>query len=88
MSRNNRTRIPAGGNLVDCWRDAEKLGCTVGPVAGTGEIRFEHPIIPESVRVDGRRKDAPRRLTCWLNKLIRALSKTASGLNRASRSPL
>lgn len=72
MSKNNR--IPAGGNLADREKDARKLGCIVGPVAGTGEIRFQHPMIAESVRVDGRRKDAPRQLTCWLNKLARVLS--------------
>jgi hypothetical protein len=58
-------------NLIDCKKIAKNLGCEVQPVDGTGETRFSHPNIKKSVRVDGRRKDAPRALTAWLNRVIR-----------------
>jgi hypothetical protein len=61
----------SGLNLLDCIRLAKRFGCDVQPVKRTGEIRFTHPNIEKSVRVDGRRKDAPRALTAWLNRLAR-----------------
>ena len=69
MSKLNRTYCESGVNLLDCVRIAKQLGCDVQPVNGTGEIRFSHPNIQKSVRVDGRRKDAPRALTAWLNRI-------------------
>lgn len=69
MSKNCRTRCVRGANLADCERIARQCGCEVAPVKGTGEIRFSHPKMPKSVRVDSRRKDAPRALTTWLNHL-------------------
>ena len=69
MLKSHRTRCVRGVNLADCERIARQLGCDVQPVNGTGEIRFSHSTIPNSVRVDRRRKDAPRALTTWLNHL-------------------
>ena len=61
----------SGLNLLDCIRLARRFGCDVQPVKRTGEIRFTHPKIEKSVRVDGRRKDASRALTAWLNRVAR-----------------
>jgi len=69
MSTYDQTRIVSGVNLLDCQKIAKRLGCDIQTVTGTGEIRFSHPKIRKSVRVDGRRKDAPRALTAWLNRI-------------------
>jgi hypothetical protein len=71
MPQSKRTLCVSGVNLVDCERIAKQLGCDVEPVNGTGEIRFTHPNVEKSVRVNGRRKDAPRALTTWLNHICR-----------------
>jgi hypothetical protein len=71
MAKSNWTLCTSGINLLDCERIAKRLGCAVRLVNGTGEIRFAHPKIQKSVRVDGRRKDAPRALTAWLNRVYR-----------------
>jgi NACalpha-BTF3-like transcription factor len=67
MSTYDPTRIASGANLRDCEKLAKQLGCDIETVNGTGEIRFSHPTIQKSIRVGGRRKDAPRALTAWLN---------------------
>jgi hypothetical protein len=69
MSSDDQTRIVSGVNLLDCEKIAKQLGCDIQPISRTGEIRFTHPKIQKSVRVDGRRKDAPRALTTWLNRI-------------------
>jgi len=74
MLKNCPNRFSVGGNLTNCQKDARKLGCAVEAVDRTGEIRFSHPSIPQSVRVDSRRKDAPRQLTRWLNRVVRAIT--------------
>lgn len=70
MSKNCRYRFSSGINLTSCEKDARLLGCTIEAVAGTGEIRFSHPSVAQSVRVDSRRKDAPRQLTAWLSRVL------------------
>lgn len=77
MSKNSHIRFVAGENLRHCLKSAQKLGCTVEVVHRTGEIRCSHPTVPESVRVDRRRKSSPRALTCWLNHLVEALAGAA-----------
>jgi hypothetical protein len=69
MPKSNRTRVLIGANLLDCENVAKRLGCNVEPVNRTGEIRFTHPNVQKSMRIDGRRKDAPRALTAWLNRI-------------------
>jgi hypothetical protein len=80
MAKNYQSRLAAGTNLADCKKFARSLGCAVDTVRGTGELRFIHQSVPGSVRVDHRRKDAPRALTTWLNHLaaiLRAIRRTA-----------
>jgi len=55
-------------NLREALELAEQLGCTVGPVRRTGEIRVSHPAIRKAVRLNGRRKDAPRSLVTLLRQ--------------------
>jgi hypothetical protein len=78
MSTDDPTRIASGVNLLDCEKIAKQLGCDVQSVIGTGEIRFSHPKIQKSIRVDGRRKDAPRALTAWLNRVCRCVLANAA----------
>lgn len=54
-----------GTNLLDLVRLAPELGVEVTNVRRTGELRFRHPALTTSVRVNGRRKDAPRALTAF-----------------------
>jgi hypothetical protein len=49
------------------------LGGRVEVVRRTGEIRYSHPLLAESPRADGRRKDASKRLSqfvCKIEKLM------------------
>jgi hypothetical protein len=56
-------------NLIDAERAARSLGVTVLKVYRTGEIRFMHPSFTRSVKVNERRKDAPRALLVALRKV-------------------
>jgi hypothetical protein len=48
---------------------ARSMGCRVKKVRRTGEIRVSHDLQEKSVKVNERRKDAPRALTTWLKRL-------------------
>jgi len=69
MTKRCPARITRGLNLAECIRAAQQLGCQVEPVHGTGEVRFAHPSMLKTVTVNRRRKDAPRKLTHWINCL-------------------
>jgi hypothetical protein len=56
----------AGGNRLNAFRRARDMGCSITPINGTGEYRVSHPLLRLSVRVNGRRKDAPRHLIVYL----------------------
>lgn len=45
---------------IECW---VALGGHVEPFAGTGELCLRHPLIERPLRINGRRKDAPRSVT-------------------------
>lgn len=51
-----------GMNLRDAVYEARELGAVIEPVRRTGELRFTFPGLP-AVRVNARKKSAPRRLT-------------------------
>lgn len=57
-----------GMNLRDAIRDAKLLGCQVFKARRTGELVFRNPN-GDKVRVNGRRKDAPKSLTSFLNRM-------------------
>lgn len=62
----------AGLNLRAAIQIAERLGCCIQPVRRTGEIRFSHRLLLSTVRVNRRRKDAPRSLSGWLKDVVSA----------------
>jgi hypothetical protein len=61
-----------GCNLREALIHATQLGCEVEYVNRTGEVRVYLPG-HRSVRLNGRRKDAPRALTTLLNQIERGL---------------
>ena len=66
-----------GANLRHTLREAESMGCRVATIRRTGELRISHPAIDRTVKLNGRRKDTPRALTCFLRRI--AELKTPSG---------
>lgn len=63
-------RVYLGMALRDALRLAERLGCRVVDVRGTGEIRVSHGSMARRVRLNARRRDAPRRLVDYLRHLL------------------
>lgn len=61
----NERHVSHGTNLRGLIRRAPLFGIEVSPVRRTGELRFSHPSLHNTVRVNGRRKDAPRALTAY-----------------------
>ena len=61
-----------GCNLREALIHATQLGCEVEHVNRTGEVRVYLPG-RRSVRINSRRKDAPRALTTLLRQLERGL---------------
>jgi len=55
---------------------AIELGCRVEHVRRTGEQRVSHPNVAHSVRFNGRRRDAGRRLTTFLRHVRELPSAT------------
>ena len=53
-------------NLCEALRLAHELGCDVSPIRATGEVRVSHPAVIRPVRINGRRKDTPRKLLSML----------------------
>jgi hypothetical protein len=66
-----------GANLRQTLKESERMGCRVTTIRRTGELRISHPAIDRTVKLNGRRKDTPRALTCFLRRL--AELKTPSG---------
>ena len=58
-----------GKNLAALVRRAPEIGIAVNPVRRTGELRFSHPAMHNTVRVNGRRKDSPRALTAFFTNV-------------------
>lgn len=54
-----------GINLSHLIRRAPAIGIQVSNVRRTGELRFSHAGLRKTVRINGRRKDAPRALTAY-----------------------
>lgn len=65
----------SGMNRRDALSLAHNLGCAIDYVHASGEVRVSHPLMPKSVTINNRRKDADRWLTCFLTKLLRVLRK-------------
>lgn len=61
--------ISCGANLDRCIAAARELGIDVIPVRRTGEVRFTYPGMNRSIRVNGRRKDAPLAVVKFINEV-------------------
>jgi len=53
-------------------REAERLGCVVTIRRRTGEVRVQHPDLPDRVNANSRRKDGSRVLIKMLRHLQEA----------------
>jgi len=58
-----------GMDLRKVLEIAIACGCTVRHIRGTGEKSVSHPSWTGSIRVNARRKDAPRSLTSKVRRL-------------------
>ena len=56
-------------NLHEALTLATKLGCEVSTVRRTGEVLVHHASLGRRVRINNRRKDAPRALLTFLAQL-------------------
>ncbi len=61
--------LHTGCNLIDAVRAAAELGVQIRHQKGGGELIFSHHATQWRIRVNGRRKDAPRSLTTGLRQL-------------------
>lgn len=60
-----------GMNLRDAVRLAKKLGCGVEKTRRNGgEWMFRHPAVDCPLKVNARRKDAPRSLIVFLKRVM------------------
>ena len=67
--------IEHGCNLLQALRYAQDRGCTLSLPRRTGELLVSHPaVLGQRVRINRRRKDAPRALTRFLRRLTTARS--------------
>jgi hypothetical protein len=58
-----------GANLLDAVKAARAMGCECRNLPATGDLYVTHPSHPRGVRVNCRRKDAPRSLTTMLKRV-------------------
>jgi len=65
-----RFQVYSGMNRRDAFAEAHRLGCEVYPKTGTGETIVSYPGAGHVV-VNGRRKDASRKLTVYLRRVAR-----------------
>jgi hypothetical protein len=57
-----------------------RIGGIIRRVRRTGEIEYSHPSVPFRQRANGRRKDAPRSLTSYVQRVLRAIGPRIGGL--------
>ena len=63
--------IHAGLNLREALDAARRLGCSIERLTRTGELMVSHPGWPRRMRVNARKRSAPRSLTSLLMQLER-----------------
>ncbi len=68
----SRRLVSSGLNRRDLYAFAREHNCRVQHVRRTGEVRLSHPLVPESVLVNNRRKDASRQATTFVRKVVKA----------------
>ena len=69
------TKIHSGMNRAELDRELINLGGEVLLARRTGEVVYTHPALPDRARANGRRKDAPRRLTQFVKEVIREMNR-------------
>ncbi len=69
---------PGCPNFFDIVRELEAHGGSATHVRKTGEIRLRHPLLPYTVKVNGRRKDASRAALRFLRHVRRRLAERAN----------
>jgi hypothetical protein len=67
-----------GTNLAELLAHARDLGIEVNHLRRTGEIQLSHPSQPKRPRLNGRRKDAPRCASSFVNR-VEAAMRCGSG---------
>lgn len=60
-------------------RDLDHLWCRIGGEVlskrDTGEVVYRHPLLPQTLRADGRRKDAPAHLVRFVRRVMSMLAQ-------------
>lgn len=69
FSRIGDSSMSSGISLHVAIRLWRKAGGVVEDIRGTGELKFSHPVMIKTIRVNKRRKDTPREVTKWLRRL-------------------
>jgi hypothetical protein len=77
--------VHAGMNLREALDAAKQLGCTIETVVGTGELTLSHPAWHRRVRLNSRKKTAPRILIGLLLRLIREIPPEPGDAPQARR---
>lgn len=73
-----------GQDLTKLVAHARTLGITVRPLRRTGELQFFHPSQMERPRVNGRRKDAPRHASSFVNRVQKSLADAGQPQQKGS----
>lgn len=64
------SKIATGMSLRKALYIAQQMDCRVNCRCGTGELIISHPEMGKRIRVNARRKDAPRSLTKFLMRVL------------------
>ena len=62
--------VPRALSLREARKLWRRCGGEVAGILGTGEERYSHPEIERSIRVNKRKKQAPRKLTTALRRIL------------------
>lgn len=64
--------VIGGCDLRDALAAAASVGCLIRRIRGTGELLVRHPSQLSAVRLNSRRKDAPRSIVAFIRRVQRA----------------
>jgi hypothetical protein len=67
----SRPHTHSGIDLRKALARAQELGCDLRRPHATDDVIVSHPRFPRPIRVSTGRKDCPRALSTWLNRLTR-----------------
>ena len=73
-------QIATGINRRHLDRLLRNLGGSVVSLNRTGEIQYSHPMLAETPRADGRRKDAAMNLVMFVRRVLRGQEHSSSCL--------